>query len=302
VAKNLSKKFGSTQALRDVNIVVENGVGLMVGPNGSGKSTLLKIALGLLKPSSGEIKVFGKNPWKEGHAVRKSIGVAFEKATLPKWVSGVKYLEHVARIKELSNPEKEVRKISELFQIDTYYYRNVETYSAGMLQKIALAAAFLGEPKLIILDEPTVNLDTQARANVTEIIKTYKESFETSFIISSHVLTELEELCNQLFVFYNGHIIEHGYLQILKQKYFTHTYRIETREPLKVVDQLHKLSGLKRISLEGKTIIVEAFDRMELEKTVNNLKDEGTQLNVWEEALSVKALYAKILEKSTTEA
>jgi ABC-2 type transport system ATP-binding protein len=298
---NLNKRFGSTYALKDVNITIQKGVSLMVGPNGSGKSTLLKIALGLLKPSSGEIKLFGQNPWKEGHTIRKHIGVAFEKATLPKWVEGVEYLKHIARIKELSNADKEVDKMAKLFQIETYYYNNIETYSAGMIQKVALCAAFLGQPKLIILDEPSTNLDAQARTNLTEIIKTYQENLGTDFIISSHFLTELGELCNQLFVFQSGHVIEQGDLESLKQKYFAHAYRIETKEPLKVVEQLHKLKGLQRITLDGRSILIEAVNRSEVEEAVNKLKNEGTQLNVWEEVPSIKALYIKILEANTTQ-
>lgn len=296
VTNNLNKKFGNTHALKNINIIIQKGVSLLAGPNGSGKSTLLKIALGLLKPSSGEINLFGKNPWKEGHIIRKHIGVAFEKATLPKWVSGFEYLKHIAQIKELSNAEKEVDKMSKLFQIETYYHNNTETYSAGMLQKVALTAAFLGQPKLIILDEPTTNLDTQARTNLIEVIKTYIKSFGTDFIISSHFLTELEELCNQLFVFFDGHIIDQGNLKDLKQKYFAHTYRIEAKEPIKVVDQLYETKGLQRITLEGKSILIEALDRSKVEEAVDRLKNQGAQLEVWEEAPSIKALYAKILE------
>jgi len=296
---SLNKKFGNTHALKDVNITIQKGVSLMTGPNGSGKSTLLKITLGLLKPTSGEIKLYGKNPWKEGYTVRIHIGVTFEKATLPKWVSGAEYLTHIARIKELPDAEKEVDKMAKLFQIDTYYHNNTETYSAGMLQKVAICGAFLGQPKLIILDEPTTNLDTQARTNLTEIIKTYIKNYGTDFIISSHFLTELEELCTQLFVFSDGHILDQGNLQDLKQKYFAHTYRIEAKEPLKIIDQLYRSKGLQRITIEGKSILVEALDKKVVEQVVHQLKSTGMQLEIWEETPSIKAIYTKILEAHT---
>lgn len=296
----LSKKFGNTKALQNINIKLQEGISLMLGPNGSGKSTLLKISLGLLKPTSGKIETLGKDPWKEGLQVKKNIGVVYEKVTLPKWVSGINYLKFVAGTKEISNIKNELDGISKLFDIDSYYQRDIRTYSAGMLQKIALAQAFLGRPKLVILDEPTTNLDTQARKKLAKIIKDYRERYETNFIVSAHFITELEELCNQIVVLYNGRIIEQGKLEDLKMKYFSHVYRIETEEPIKTVEYLHKMNSVKKITLEGKSIFVETFKKSELEKNINILKEKGIQLAIFEKQTSIRSLYGKILELGQT--
>lgn len=299
-ATDLSKKFGNTKALQNINMKLQEGISLILGPNGSGKSTLLKISLGLLKPTSGKIEILGKDPWKEGLQVKKDIGVVYEKVTLPKWVSGINYLKFAARTKEMSNIKNELDGIGKLFDIDSYYQGDMRTYSAGMLQKIALAQAFLGKPKLIILDEPTTNLDTQARKRLAKIIKDYRERYETNFVVSAHFLTELEELCNQIAVLYNGRIIEQGTLKDLKMKYFSHVYRIETEEPIKTVEHLHKMNSVKKVTLEGKSIFVETFKESELEKDISILKERGIKLTIFEKHPSIRSLYGKILELGQT--
>ena len=152
VTKNLSKNFGKIKALRDINFILPRGITALIGPNGAGKSTLLKLILGLIKPSSGSIKILNLDSWDQSAQIHEFIGVVHEKHALVDDLTVNRYLDIV---NYFFNPNKAVDLSNILnFSLD----RQIKTLSAGMFRRLCLYLCFLGNPKLVIMDETTSSL------------------------------------------------------------------------------------------------------------------------------------------------
>ena len=167
----LVKRFGNVEALRGLSLEVPKGVSGLVGPNGSGKTTLINILLGLLKPDDGEAYMLGLDCWRDSYQIKQRVGVLRENPGYPKHLTGNRYLKMIARIRDLPQPEVEVKKALESVELIGAGDRRIGEYSAGMLQRLGLAQALMGDPELIILDEPIANLDPLSRIKLLETIK-----------------------------------------------------------------------------------------------------------------------------------
>ncbi|MBO3799513.1 MAG: ABC transporter ATP-binding protein [Candidatus Brockarchaeota archaeon] len=203
-AFNVSKRFGKIIALENVNLSFNNGVYGLVGPNGSGKTTFIRIMLGLQKPSSGRILVFGKDPFYSHDEVFSKIGYLREKCAFPKWVTGIDYLRHVAKLKQV---DLDQNVIHHSVVKGDFLERKIGTYSAGMVQRLGLLQALIGDPSLIILDEPSTNLDPLGRVEMVKLIQEIKRHGGKSIIVSTHILEELEQICDFIIVMDKGKII-----------------------------------------------------------------------------------------------
>jgi len=200
---NVSKKFGNITALENMSLSFNRGVYGLVGPNGSGKTTLIRIILGLQKPSSGRVLVFGRDPFRSHGEVCSRIGYLREKCSFPKWTTGIEYLKHVARLKQV-DLDRDI--INHAIIKGDFLQRKIGTYSAGMVQRLGLLQALVGSPSLIILDEPSTNLDPIGRVEMVQLIKEIKRD-EKTIIISTHVLEELEQICDFIVIMKNSRII-----------------------------------------------------------------------------------------------
>lgn len=206
-ADNLVKKYGRIIALENVSFDIPDSVTALIGPNGSGKTTLINILMGLIKPDKGKVDVLGFNPWVQGRKVREVVSVIHEKPRFPSWYTGIEYLEYVASLYFLSSPRDKAYEAASMVGIAESLNRRLGEYSAGMVQRLALAQVLLGEPKVIILDEPTANLDPKARIEVMGLIGKLRRERGISFIISSHVLSELERVCNFIVLLHYGRLL-----------------------------------------------------------------------------------------------
>ena len=216
-SQGLSKDYGEGQryALTDLDFSFEKGSMGLIGPNGAGKSTFIKILLGLLMPTKGRATVLGKEAMKE-HSVLRDVGVLHEKSTYPKDVKGIKYLRYVASFKGLS--ESDIREACELSGTISYIDRRIGSYSAGMLQRFGFTDAILGLPKLVILDEPTSNLDPLGRRDILTIINGLKKK-GVNFFVCTHILSELERICDEILILNEGIMIDYGHIDKLRKKY-----------------------------------------------------------------------------------
>ena len=202
-AMNVSKKFGSIIALDGVTVSFNNGVYGLIGPNGSGKTTFIRIMLGLQKPSSGKILVFDKDPFYSHGQVCSLIGYLREKCAFPKWVTGIEYLKHVSRLKRV---EFDQNVLTHPIVKGGFLTRKISTYSAGMIQRLGLIQALIGNPSLIVLDEPSTNLDPLGRIELIELIRKIKNGNKT-IVVSTHILEDLEQICDFIIVMKRGRII-----------------------------------------------------------------------------------------------
>ena len=216
-AKNLTKTFGSITALRDLSVKIPEGANLIVGPNGGGKSTFLKIVAGVYRPTSGTVRVLGKDPWSDG-PVKERVGVSFDPPRFPPLVTGREWLRLFARARGREN----IDEIAELLGID-FLDRRIISYSSGMLKRLALAQALVGSPELVMIDEPLANLDFNRIRDVVKLIGELRE--EMSFLIISHIWEPLLPVVDRVYVIAGGRLVTHGDVEemepVLRKLYYS---------------------------------------------------------------------------------
>ncbi len=204
-AKNLKKHFGSIKALDGITVKIPEGITLILGPNGGGKSTFLKLATGVYRPTSGEIKVFGEKPWNNGK-LKSRFGVAYDPPAFPQFVTGREWLSFFAQSKGFG--EEEVERVAELFEMDPFLDERVNGYSSGMLKRLSLAQAFIGKPELVFLDEPLANIDFESMEVVVQIIEGMRGN--ANFVIPSHIWELLMPIVDWVVVIGNGKLVLSG--------------------------------------------------------------------------------------------
>lgn len=249
--KGLCKRFGTVDALNGLNLEVDEGIFGFIGPNGAGKTTTIKLLLGLLKPTSGEAKIFGYNCFKESIKIRKQTGVLHEKAEYPKEMTGSEYLNYVANIYEIDKKEIQHRidDLIKLVRLEDAADRSIGGYSAGMKQRIGLAQALMGDPKLVFLDEPTANLDPIGRNEILETIRRLNREEGVSFVIASHVLHELQKVCDQFGVIHKGVILEEGHVSELAEKYYGGVFKVVSSNQSVLLKELSRVSHVDEVVL-----------------------------------------------------
>lgn len=299
----LVKNFGQVQALRGLDLEVARGVFGFVGPNGAGKTTTVKILLGLMRASGGQAKVLGLDVWKESFAIRKRVGVLHEKPRFPGWVTGLEYLEYVCRLKGLKEPRRTALEELEFFGLSEAVERKIGGYSAGMVQRLGLAQAFVGEPELVFLDEPTANLDPLGRAEFLEMVRRRCKGGGVSVVISTHILSELERVCDSVAILFGGVVLERGLLSDLVEKYSEGVYVVESTNNERLVVEFERLECVEGVWVEGAVIKVKVKDRDEFEKGVVGLVHGlGFGLRRFEPVLSgLEDVYKKVLGEQDVE-
>jgi ABC-type multidrug transport system ATPase subunit len=256
VFENLTKSFGGTQALDGVNFAIHRGINGLIGPNGAGKTTTIKLSLGLIRADSGRAELFGFDCWKQSLKVRRKIGVLFEKVAFYEHLTGFEHLKLMAKLKGTQNPAAESKEVLKLVELEgEAQNRLIGSYSAGMRQRIGLAHALLGEPELVILDEPTSNLDPLGRAQVIRVINELKkEGF--SFLISSHILPELEKVCEYVVLMNKGKAIRQGALTQLLGEISSQMFVIKVQPAAPLIELLRKEECVREVSMENGSLLV----------------------------------------------
>ncbi|AFK22354.1 ABC transporter ATP-binding protein [Pyrococcus sp. ST04] len=205
VAENLTKRFGPIYALENVSVEIPEGITLVIGPNGGGKSTFLKLIAGIYRPTSGKIRVFGKDPWSNKE-IKKHIGFSFDPPAFPNFITGREWLQIFSY--EKGNDESHVEEISKIFGINFLDMR-IDKYSSGMRKLLSIAQAFIGNPKLIVLDEPFSGLDFKNIPRITRIIKEFSE-LGSNFVIVSHIWEPLFPIADWIVMIAGGKITLYG--------------------------------------------------------------------------------------------
>ncbi|MCK4238882.1 MAG: ABC transporter ATP-binding protein, partial [Candidatus Lokiarchaeota archaeon] len=239
-SKDLTKIYGkgerAFEAVSKINLCVEPGIHGFLGPNGAGKTTTINMLVGALSITYGEAKIREK---KAGSVTaRKLIGFLPQDPVLYKNMSGEKYLIYMGRLGGLKRKEAK-RKAQELLQdFDLLGDRNKKLgkYSGGMRQKIALAGALIHDPEILILDEPTTNLDAVGRAVFIEKIKDLGK--KKSIFVSSHVLSEIEQMCEDITIISMGKIILTDSIKNLKKKFLENVFILDTNMNEKLLEQI----------------------------------------------------------------
>lgn len=209
--KDIIKKYKNKTALNNVNIVLEPGVYGFLGPNGAGKSTLMNILAGVLKASQGEILLDGKNVLSMGYEYRKLLGYLPQTSGYYKNFTGKEFLQYMAAIKGMSDKKYIDEKIEELLvkvNLKGAENRKIGQYSGGMRQRLGIAQAFINEPSILILDEPTVGLDPKERIRFRNLLTEMSEN--TIIILATHIVSDVEFTADKLILIKDGEIIMTG--------------------------------------------------------------------------------------------
>jgi ABC-2 type transport system ATP-binding protein len=209
-AEALTKRYGATvTALDQLTVTVGPGVTGLIGANGAGKSTLIKILLGLLEPTSGRASVLGHDCATEGFTIRTLTGYMPEHDCLPPDVSATELVTHLGRMSGLPATASRERAADSLRHVGLYEerYRQIGTYSTGMKQRVKLAQALVGDPRLLLLDEPTNGLDPAGRNAMLDLIARIGSEFGISILVASHLLGEIEQICDQIVAIDGGKLL-----------------------------------------------------------------------------------------------
>ncbi|GAA4138326.1 ABC transporter ATP-binding protein [Actinomadura keratinilytica] len=207
--QGLTMRFPRVTALDDLTVAVEPGVVGLVGANGAGKSTLIRILLGLQRPTSGRASVLGLDIARDGARIRERVGFMPEYECLPPDVSATEFVVHMARMCGLPPGAARERAADTLRHVGLYEerYRPIGGYSTGMRQRVKLAQALVHDPRLVFLDEPTNGLDPAGRDEMLGLIRRIGTEFGISVLVTSHLLGELERVCDHIVVIDGGRLL-----------------------------------------------------------------------------------------------
>jgi len=202
VTEGLTKRFGPVTAVSDLTVNIGAGVVGLIGANGAGKSTLIKILLGLLPATDGQATVLGLDVANDGTAIRERVGYMPEHDCLPPDVSATDFVVHMARMCGLPVTAARERTADILRHVGLYEerYRPIGGYSTGMRQRVKLGQALVHDPQLVFLDEPTNGLDPAGRDDMLGLIARINSDFGISVLVTSHLLGELERVCDHIVV------------------------------------------------------------------------------------------------------
>jgi ABC-2 type transport system ATP-binding protein len=208
IADSLTRRYGTVVALAGLSLRIENpGVFVILGPNGAGKTTFMKIITGLVKPSAGSLKINGLDSWGDHSKVSEGIGALIEQPEFHPYMTGREILEFHSRVKGISGIGAEVERVAGITEISEYLDRKSGGYSRGMKQRLALASALLGDPELLVLDEPTFGLDPLGMIMIRKIIKKLSTEMGKTVILSTHLIFEASELADRVLIFSRGRLV-----------------------------------------------------------------------------------------------
>ena len=286
--ENLSKSYGNIKALKSINFSVPEGTVFgILGPNGSGKTTTLGIVTDILRPTSGSFKLFDEIP-NASH--RRRIGTLLETPNFYHYLSGRKNLEIAAEIKQ--HGKDDIDHVLEVVDLNKRQNSKFSTYSLGMKQRLAIGAALLGDPEVLIFDEPTNGLDPVGIAEIRELLKSLARDGKT-VIMASHLLDEVEKVCTHVAILKRGEIITFGNVnEILSNEEIV---EVAANDHQKLLAVLNNLPGKTKLNDENKFVnVFFPVNTSNLSEINNFCFEKGVILNHL--VIRKKSLEAKFFE------
>jgi len=289
---NVSKRYGDLVALNRVSFSV-NGAGCLVllGPNGAGKTTLMKIMTNIIRPSEGEVRINGFNVRENPGKALETVGSLIEQPEFYPYITGYEALMFTCMIRGISKERcvSEVQRVSSLTHCRDYLNRKTKEYSRGMKQRVGLAAALIGDPSIIILDEPTFGLDPNGMMEIREIIMKIKR--EKLIVLSTHLISEAELLAD-----YIG-IIDHGRLM--------HFGPVEKQRYLEIKGQINEahvsVPGVEVVKKEGARMILRKNDSVENWAIIKALETSGSIIETFDYYSIIEDLYRNNVSQTDAE-
>ncbi|EMB86310.1 ABC transporter ATP-binding protein [Streptococcus mutans] len=262
--RQLSKDFSGEAAVNQLSIHVrKNEIYGFLGPNGAGKSTAMKMLLGLLQPTHGSIRLFDKNFDSNQIALLSSVGSLIEEPSYYANLTGYENLEIIQRLLKL--PKENIDKVLKIVKLYEQKDKLVKNYSLGMKQRLGIALAIIKFPKLLILDEPTNGLDPAGIQEIRELIKSLPQKYDMTVIISSHILSEIEQMATTVGIINKGKLLFEGQLTELEED---EKYLFETSDDA-LAEQLLMRKGFELE--ENQSIVLKDYNKANIAAAVKVL-------------------------------
>jgi ABC-2 type transport system ATP-binding protein len=258
--QSLTKRYpGGVLALDDLSVELEPGIIGLVGANGAGKSTLVRILLGLLPPTSGRASVLGYDVASQGTTLRRFVGYMPESDCLPPDATATDFVGQMARLSGLPAASARERAAEVLRHVGLYEerYRPMGGYSTGMRQRVKLAQALVHDPRLLLLDEPTNGLDPAGRDEMLALVRRTGAEFGIAVIVASHLLGEIERVCDHLVAIDAGRLIRSAPLTAFTEH--TGTLAVDVEEGAQALADALVAAGLQAVA-DGRTVLIELID------------------------------------------
>src|SRR5438034_11565600 len=216
----LSKVYGRQRALNGINLQVAPGAIGLLGPNGAGKSTLMKCLLQLQPLTSGSARLLGREVGTEGREIRKRVGYTPEQDCHIRGMVGCEYVTYCVQLSGLhfQAARQRAHEMLDFVGMGQERYRKIDTYSTGMKQRLKLAQAIVHDPEIVFLDEPTNGLDPKGQTQILELVHSLWQTYGITVVVSSHLLHEVDRLCEQIIIIARGKVLVHDTLQNLKAR------------------------------------------------------------------------------------
>ncbi len=274
LVSNLTKYYGSSKAVDDISFEVHSGEILgFLGPNGAGKTTSMRIITCYLTPSSGSVKVEGRDVQDDSLEVRKLVGYLPEQNPLYLDMNVVEYLEYAAQLQAVakSSVSRRVKEMVDVCGLGEMKHKDIGQLSKGYRQRVGLAAAMIHEPKVLILDEPTSGLDPNQIIEIRSLIKSIGK--EKTVVLSTHILPEVQATCNRVVIINRGKIVADGPIEDLQrslhggerivlevelsdgQTFDMVSVQVKAIPAVEQVSLLHEHNGIKKFSIETSSAI-----------------------------------------------
>lgn len=278
---NVVKQYSGKTALDEVSISVQEGCCFgLLGPNGAGKSTMMKIITGIVSADRGNIRVLNLNLQEQISSIRRQIGYVPQEITLYDKLSAVQNLKFFGEMYGLRGTDlkKRIAHVLEQVGLTDRASEAIRTYSGGMKRRINIAAALMHNPKLVILDEPTVGIDPQSRNHIFEMIRELRKSGVT-IIYSTHYMEEVEALCDEIAIIDHGKVVTQGSLHNLLEQYAVKAVYVEADSLI----QPPEIVGVNQVSREGQGWLLESEDALSTLQVISKtLSDSGAQVRALE--------------------
>jgi ABC-2 type transport system ATP-binding protein len=217
--EDVTKTYGKITALKELSLAAPQGAIGLLGPNGSGKTTMIRTLLGLIPIDAGTGQVLGMNIRSQRLDIRQAVGFVPEDECLFPAMAGIEFVAYAGQLSGMARKDamQRAHEVLDYVGLGEARYRQVESYSSGMKQRLKLASAIVHDPRLLILDEPTNGMDPAGREDILELARDLAHNKGMSLLFSSHLLPDVEAVCDYVMVLSRGRLIAHGRIQELKQ-------------------------------------------------------------------------------------
>ncbi|WP_136607924.1 ABC transporter ATP-binding protein [Paenibacillus dokdonensis] len=292
--RDLNKKYGGRYAVRHLNLEIARGeIYGFLGPNGAGKTTTIRMLLGLIRPTMGSIQMFGKDLKKDKLNILRKIGSLVEYPSNYGHLTAVQNLEAVRRI--LDVPKSRIDEVLSIVSLTKEAKRPVKGYSLGMKQRLGIATALLGNPELLILDEPTNGLDPEGIHEIRELIRSMPKQHGITVLVSSHLLSEVEQMAGTVGIIREGEMVFQDTISNLQQQ-ASSGFRLVVSEPQEAL-LLVRGQGYAG-QLENGGLKLEQLSDPEVALLVKRLVDNNHAIyRVEEKRQSLEDIFMQVIEQ-----